>query len=191
MADSQQKRVCLGVVVGVHGVRGLVKVKPFTEEPEAVAAYGPVETKDGHRRFRIEAMGRAKGVVICRLEGVGDRDKAEAMRGTELYVDRARLPETDEDEGWYHTDLIGLEAVGADGRVYGQVVGVENFGAGDLLEIKRPEGGPTVFLPFTEENVPEVGIEAGRIVIDPPHGIFDAGLFDGGPEAEAGEGHDG
>lgn len=68
-------------------------------------------------------------------------------------------------------DLIGLEAVGADGRDYGQVVAVENFGAGDLLEIRRPEGGPTVYLPFTEENVPEVEIEAGRIVIDPPHGI--------------------
>jgi 16S rRNA processing protein RimM len=166
-------RVCLGVVVGAHGVRGLVRVKPFTADPQAVAAYGPVETKDGTRRFRIETAGMAKDAVICKLEGVGDRDKAEAMRGTELYVDRARLPEVDEEEGFYHADLIGLQAVGADGRDYGRVVGVENFGAGDLLEIVRPEGGPTVLVPFTDENVPIVEIEAGRLILDPPDGLFE------------------
>lgn len=172
--DGPQKRVCLGVVVGAHGVRGFVKVKPFTGEPEAVAAYGPVETKDGKRRFKIEAMGMAKEAVICRLDGVADRDAAETLRGTELYVDRARLPAVDEEEeGWYHADLIGLAAVGADGRSFGKVVGVENFGAGDLLEIARPEGGHTVLLPFTAGNVPSVEIEAGRVVIDPPEGLFE------------------
>jgi 16S rRNA processing protein RimM len=174
MTDSTQKRVCLGVVVGAHGVRGFVKVKPFTGEPDAVAAYGPVETKDGGRRFRIDAMGMAKDAVICRLEGVGDRDAADALRGTELYVDRARLPEVDEEEeGWYHADLIGLAAVGTDGRIFGRVVGVENFGAGDLLEIARPEGGLSVLLPFTAANVPAVELQTGRIVIDPPIGLFE------------------
>jgi 16S rRNA processing protein RimM len=174
MAASQQKKVCLGVVVGAHGVRGLVKVKAYTEEPDAVAAYGPVETKDG-RRFEIEALGLGKGTVLCRLEGVDDRDEAERLRGTELFVDRARLPEPDEAEGWYHADLIGLSAVGRDGRAYGAIVGVENFGAGDLLEIRPPEGGATVYLPFTDDNVPSVEIEAGRVVIDPPGGLFDGG----------------
>lgn len=173
MSAGAQKRVCLGVVIGAHGVRGFVKVKPFTAEPDAVAAYGPVETKDGKRRFRIDAMGMAKEAVICRLEGVSDRDAADALRGTELYVAREKLPEVDEEEGWYHADLIGLAAVGADGKAYGQVVGVENFGAGDLLEIARPEGGQTVFLPFTAANVPSVEPEAGRIVIDPPAGLFE------------------
>lgn len=166
-------RVCLGVVIGAHGVRGLVRVKPFTQEPEAVAAYGPVETKDGARRFKIETAGMAKDAVICKLEGVGDRDKAEAMRGTELYVDRARLPDVDEEDGFYHADLIGLQAVGLDGRAYGKVVGVENFGAGDLLEIARPEGGMTVLVPFTGENVPSVEIEAGRLILVPPDGLFE------------------
>ncbi|HEX7775858.1 MAG TPA: ribosome maturation factor RimM [Parvibaculum sp.] len=174
MADSTQKKVCLGVIVGAHGVRGFVKVKPFTGEADAVAAYGPVETKDGARCFRIDLMGMAKDAVICRLEGVGDRDAAEALRGTELYVDRARLPEVDEEEdGWYHADLIGLAAVGTDGRVFGRVVGVENFGAGDLLEIARPEGGLSVLLPFTSANVPAVELQTGRIVIDPPTGLFE------------------
>lgn len=172
-------RVCLGVVIGAHGVRGLVRVKPFTQEPLAVAAYGPVETKDGARRFRIETAGMAKDAVICRLEGVSDRDKAEAMRGTELYVDRARLPEVDEEDGFYHADLIGLSAVGSDGRDYGRVVGVENFGAGDLLEIARPEGGPTVLVPFTDENVPSVEIGAGRLLLDPPDGLFEEAPAEG------------
>ncbi|MEX0839803.1 MAG: ribosome maturation factor RimM [Parvibaculum sp.] len=181
MADASQRKVCLGVVVGAHGVRGLVRVKPFTAAPDGVAAYGPVETADGTRRFAIEAKGMVKELVLCQLDGIGDRDAAEALRGTELYVSRDRLPPADEDEGWYHADLIGLRAVGAEGRDYGAVVGVHNFGAGDLLEIAPPDGRATVLMGFTEANVPEVDIAGGRIVIDPPIGTFEDG--DGG-EAE-------
>jgi 16S rRNA processing protein RimM len=95
-------------------------------------------------------------------------------------VPRERLPQTDEDEeGWYHADLVGLLAVGIDGTPYGRVVGVENFGAGDLLEIAPEEGGETVLMSFTDENVPEVDIEGGKVVIDPPPGTF-------GDEAAAG-----
>lgn len=170
--------MCLGVVVGAHGVRGLVRVKPFTEDPHGVADYGPVETGDGTRRFKIKVTGATKGVVICQLEGIADRDMAEALRGTELYVDRAALPEVDEEEGYYQADLIGLQAIGTDGRVYGTVVAVHNFGAGDLLDIARPEGGPTVLVPFTDENVPDVDLEAGRLTLDPPEGLFDEGEAD-------------
>ncbi len=111
--SSDRNRVCLGVIVGAQGVRGAVRVKPFTEDPMAVGDYGPVETKDGTRRFKIEATGTVKGVVICKLQGITDRNVAEALRGTELYVDRSALPEVDEDEeGDYHADLIGLAAKG-------------------------------------------------------------------------------
>lgn len=175
MADGQRNRVCLGVVAGAHGVRGLVRVKPFTEAPEGVAAYGPVETKDGAKSFAISLKGMAKDLVICKLDGVDDRDVAAALRGTELYVPRERLPQAGKDEGWYYADLVGLRAVGADGRDHGRVVGVENFGAGDLLEIAPAEGGQTVLMGFTDENVPEVDIAGGRIVIDPPAGTFEGG----------------
>lgn len=171
--EARASRVCLGVVVGAHGVRGLVRVKPFTEDAYGVAQYGPVETRDGSRRFRIEATGVAKGVVICRLEGVGDRDMAEALRGAELYVARDALPDVDEEDGYYHADLIGLEAVSSDGKVYGRVVAVENFGAGDLLEIAPPDGGHTVYVPFTDEIVPDVDLETGRLTLDPPLGLFE------------------
>ena len=187
MADMRSDRVCLGVVTGAHGVRGLVRVKPFTEAPEGVAAYGPVETEDGARSYAIEALSMAKDLVICRLRGIVDRDAAAALRGTMLYVPRERLPEADEeDEGWYYTDLIGLQAVGPDGRDYGRVAGVENFGAGDLLEITLPDGARSVMMGFTAANVLEVDVSGGRIVIDPPIGTFDegeaAGVRDGTPE---------
>lgn len=175
MSDlTDRSRICLGVIVGAQGVRGAVRVKPFTDDPMAVGDYGPVETKDKSRRFKIEATGTAKGVVICKLQGITDRDVAEAMRGTELYVDRSALPDVDEDEeGYYHADLIGLEAKGADGKLYGRVLSVQNFGAGDLLEIARPEGGHTVLVPFTDDNVPVIDLEALCLTLDPPAGLFE------------------
>lgn len=170
---STDKKVCLGVIAGAHGVRGQVRVKFFTEEPEGIAAYGPVETKDGSRSFGIAFKGVTKGLALCTLEGVTDRDEAEALRGTELYVSRERLPEPDEDEeGWYYADLVGLAVVGVDGTGYGKVAAIQNFGAGDLLEISPEGGGATVLMPFTRDNAPDVDIEGGRIVIDPPAGTF-------------------
>ena len=180
---STDMKVCLGVIVGAHGVRGQVRVKCFTEEPEGIAAYGPVETKDGSRRFEVAFKGVAKGLALCSVDGVTDRDAAEALRGTELYVSRERLPEPDEDEeGWYYVDLIGLAVVGLDGTAYGKVAAVQNYGAGDLLEISPEGGGATVLMPFTEDNAPEVDIEGGKIVIDPPIGTF--GEEEGGDEEE-------
>ncbi len=182
-AGSPEARVCLGVVVGVHGVRGLVRVKPFTQDPMAVADYGLVESKDGTRRFKIAATGIAKGVVICRFDGISDRDVAEALRGTELYVARTALPDIDEDEeGYYHADLIGLAAEASDGTLFGRVSEVHNFGAGDLLEIVPPDGSASFLVSFTDENVPEVDIAGGRLTLVPPEGTFGAG--DGKDEEE-------
>lgn len=188
MADGQDNKVCLGVVTGAHGVRGLVRVKPFTQTPDGVAAYGPVETKDGARVFAIGMRGMTKDLVICHLDGIDDRDGAAALRGTELYVPRARLPETAADEeGWYRADLIGLRAVGADGREYGRVIAVQDFGAGDLLEIAPAAGVETVLMSFTSDNVGQVDLAGGRIVIDPPAGTFESAGGEGAGD-DAGDG---
>ena len=169
--ETDKERVCVGVIVGAHGVRGEVKVKSFTEDPLDVAAYGPVETEDGRARFALEVRGEAKGSLIVRLKGVGDRNAAEALRGTQLYVARDRLPEADP-ESWYQADLIGLAAVSASGARVGRVIAVHNFGAGDLLEI-APDGAPSFFLPFTAETVPDVAVAEGRITVDLPAGLLD------------------
>jgi 16S rRNA processing protein RimM len=166
VAEKADSNVCVGVITGAHGVRGQVRVKSFTAEPTDIAAYGPLRDAAGTREFRLELTGSAKGVLLARIHGVADRDAAEALRGTELYVDREALPEPDEDE-FYHADLIGLPAVLADGTPYGTVRMLHDFGAGDMIEIALAAGGIAV-LPFTKAVVPEIDLAAGRIVVFPP-----------------------
>lgn len=166
-----EERVCLGEVVGAHGVKGLVRVRSFTEEPEAVAAYGPLRDERGGRLV-LDAVGRAKGLVLARVEGVTDRTQAESLKGTRLYVDRDALPAIAESETYYHADLVGLAAETADGEALGRVTAVHDFGAGDLLEIEAEPraGGPTgesLLVPFTRAAVPEVDLAAGRVVVRP------------------------
>ncbi len=161
-ADRRTGRVCVGVIAGAHGVRGEVKVKTFTADPAAVAAYGPVADESGARAFELSLRGTTKGGVIARVAGVGDRDAAQALKGTKLYVDRVVLPEPGSDE-FYHADLIGLAVELRDGKAVGRVKAVHDFGAGDLLEIALPDGR-TEMLPFTREAVPEVDIAGGRLV---------------------------
>jgi 16S rRNA processing protein RimM len=161
------RSVCLGVIVGAKGLRGQVRVKSFTDEPADVAAYGALHDEAGERRFRLTVTGRAKGVVVARIEGIGDRDQAEALRGVQLFVDRAALPEVEAPDVFYHADLVGLGAEDLEGRSLGRVRAVHNFGAGDVIEIET-EGGATMTFAFTRKTVPEVDLEAGRLVVDPP-----------------------
>jgi 16S rRNA processing protein RimM len=166
-------RVCVGIVAGPQGVHGAVRVKSFTEIPEDIARYGPVEDEAGSRRFELSVRGRAKGVLIAKLPGVDGRDQAEALRGLRLYLPRSALPQTDAEE-YYHADLIGLEAVLGDGTPVGRVRAVYDFGAGDTLEVARPDA-PPVMVPFTRTVVPIVAPAEGRLILDPPPGLLDNG----------------
>ena len=159
-------RVLLGVVAAPHGVRGLVRIKSFTEDPMKVAAYGPLSDEAGKKVYRVEALSAARGAVLARIEGVADRTAAEALRGLRLYVERSQLPDAGERE-WYEADLIGLAAVGRDGKDWGKVVAFHDFGAGSVMEVS---GG--AMLPFTDEAVPEIDVEGGKVVIDPPAGLL-------------------
>ena len=161
------RSVCLGVIVGAQGLRGQVRVKSFTDQPADLGAYGVLQDEAGERRFQLTVTGRAKGVVLARIEGVGDRVQAEALRGVRLCVDRAALPEVAEPEVFYHADLIGLGAEDLEGRPLGRVRAVHNFGAGDVIEIEA-EGGATLTVAFTKAVVPEVDLKGGRLVVDPP-----------------------
>ncbi|KIL97419.1 16S rRNA processing protein RimM [Paramagnetospirillum magnetotacticum MS-1] len=159
-------RVRVGVIVGVHGVRGAVRIKSFTEDPADIGFYSPVENEAGGTKFRLKVTGEVKGLVIATLEGVCDRDAAEALKGTELWVARERLPRLAEDEFLY-TDLIGLVAYGVDGKRLGIVKAVADYGAGDVLDIKlEPKGD--MMVPFTKDSVPEVDIAGARLVVIPP-----------------------
>ncbi|MBN9362154.1 MAG: ribosome maturation factor RimM [Devosia sp.] len=158
----------MGRIGAAHGIKGEVRIQSFTEDPLALASYGPLSTNKPGLTIRILAARTTTNVLVARLEGVNDRNAAEKLNGVELYVDRALLPDTDDDDDFYHADLIGLKARLVDGSEIGEVMAVPNFGAGDLLEIRDPRSGDTYLYPFSKAVVPEVRIADGYLLIDPP-----------------------
>lgn len=171
MLMAAREPVCVGAFAGAHGVRGAVRVKSFTARPEDVAAYGAVFDQAGNRSWTLHLVGASRGLLIARVDGVEDREAAEALKGIRLHVPRAALPEPDEEE-YYFVDLIGLAAELVDGSHLGRIIGVHELPAGDALEVQYP-GGRSVLVPFTKAIVPEVDIKGGRVVIDPPEGLLD------------------
>jgi 16S rRNA processing protein RimM len=168
--SEPRDRLLLGEIGAAQGLKGEVRLRSYTQDPSAIAGYA-LEDEHG-RAVEIESVRVTPKALIARIKGVTTREGAEALNHTKLYVERARLPAREEDE-WYHSDLIGLEAVGQDGAAIGAVVAVQNFGAGDLIEVKPAKGGATVLVPFTRDTVPEVDVEGGRLVLVPPEGLFE------------------
>ena len=162
---------CVGAIAGAFGVRGEVRLKSFCAEPAAIADYAPLMTEDGQRSFSVTITGTVKGGLAARLGGIGSREEAAAMKGTRLFAPRDRLPALPDDE-FYHADLIGLEVVDTGGARLGRVRAVHDHGAGDILEIIGPGLKAPAMLPFTKEAVPTVDLSAGRVVADPPDGVF-------------------
>ena len=177
-------RICLGAIIGVHGIKGEVKVKSFAQIPEDICRYGALEDKSGTKKFELKVTGQSKGLLRAKVKGIDDRNASECLIGTELYIDRSCLPELEKDE-FYHTDLIGLPVVflslegrgkscprseaerscnSGEGGNIGTIVALHNFGAGDMLEIKLNHSGKTEMLPFTAAFVPEVDINNGIII---------------------------
>ncbi|MFD0978861.1 ribosome maturation factor RimM [Tropicimonas aquimaris] len=167
MAD----RVCVGAIAGAFGVKGEVRLKSFCAVPEDIAAYGALFTEDGARFFTVEITRPVKNGLAVHLSGVASKEQADALKGIRLFADRSRMPALPEDE-FYHADLIGLEVRDTGGTLLGTVRAVQEYGAGDMLEIHGPGLKSTVLLPFTREAVPTVDIASGRIVVDPPEGLF-------------------
>lgn len=155
----------MAVIGGAHGIRGELRVKSFTADPLALGNYGPLQARDG-RVFEVQAIRPAKDVVVVRFKGVSDRNAAEALTGTELFVDRSMLPEDGDEDDFYHADLVGLSVRDDSGAAIGKVAAVQNFGGGDILELTLG-GRKGVLIPFTRASVPEVSISDGFVRIDP------------------------
>ncbi len=159
--------VLLATIGAPHGVKGEVRVKTFTADPEGLADYGALRSDDG-RRFKIKRMRPDKTVMVVKFEGLNCREEAEDVRGLDLFVERHRLPAVEDEDEYYVTDLIGLACVDEQGASMGTVGSVDDFGAGDVLEIERP-GGKPLLVAFTRANVPHVDIAAGTVtVVLPP-----------------------
>ena len=176
---SAPEPVLLGIIGGAHGIKGEVRVQSFTADPEDLGAYGPLRDAKG-TVFTVVSARAQKNVVVVRFAEVADRNHAERLNGTELFVDRSKLPAEGEEE-FYQADLVGLVARLTTGAVIGEVVAFHDFGAGDILEI-APEAGPSVMIPFTEIAVPEIDLDLGFILVEP----VAAGL-EGAVEAREGE----
>ena len=161
--------VCVGAIAGAFGVRGEVRLKSFCADPAAIASYGPLVTEDGARSFEVTLGPPVSNGFAARLDGIASKEAAEALKGTRLYVARARLPDPEEEE-YYHADLLGLDVVDTGGARIGRIAAVLNHGATDLLEITIGDTSRTILLPFTRAVVPSVDPVAGRIVVDPPEG---------------------
>lgn len=167
--------VLLGEFGRAHGLAGEVRLKSYTEDPKAIGGYGPLATGDG-RSFTLTSLRQAAGdqpdLLVARVAGVTTREGAEALNRIPLHVAREALaPPADEDE-FYLADLIGLAVEGPDGPI-GRVVGVPDYGSGELLEIAPEGGGRTFLLPFTKRHVPVIDIAGGRVVVDPPEGLIE------------------
>jgi 16S rRNA processing protein RimM len=164
--------ILLGVIGRAHGVRGLVRVTSHTADPADLTGYGPLSEPSG-RRFTLRWVGEGIAEVFEVIDGkkvkVADRTAAERLTNTKLCIERDRLPPPDADE-YYLADLIGLDAVRADGKTLGVVSVVHDYGAGISLEVER-EGGGSLLVPFTVACVPTVDLAAGRLTVVPPDEI--------------------
>ncbi len=166
-----QDRICVGAITGSFGVKGEARIKSFCAEPSDIANYNPLTTEDGAREFSLTITRALKGGFAAHLGTSMTKESVDSLKGTKLYADRDALPNLPDDE-YYYSDLIGLEVFDTGGEKLGRINALHDHGAGDLLEIVGPDISGSVLLPFTNDAVPTVDLSAGRIVIDPPAGIF-------------------
>jgi len=164
-------KVCLGVIVGVHGVKGLMRVKSYTEIDSDILSYGTLENDSGDQ-FDIKIKGKSKGTLLVEVEGVTDRNIAENLKGTKLFISRDALP-TPLEEEFYYSDLVNLSVYKSDGLFVGRVIGVHDFGAGDLIYVSLQGSDQTVLIPFTKEIVTEIDLQNNTLTINPMPGLID------------------
>ena len=164
-------RVIVGAISAAFGVHGEVRLKSYCADPQAIADYAPLYAEDGRAFAQVVLTGQLKNGFTARIDGIVTKEDADALRNVNLYAPRDMMPSLPDDE-FYYTDLIGLTVVDTGGATLGTVKNVMDHGAGDLLEVIVASGSETVLLPFTQAAVPTVDIASGRIVADPPEGLF-------------------
>ncbi len=161
-------RVCIGQIVGVHGIKGMVKIKPHLVDANMLHTLKPITDKTGTRTFDILIKGKNNDLLLCRIKGIDDRTTAETLKGCELFVPRTGLPAESENE-FYYCDLIGLTVL-QNGQPFGVVSAVNNYGAGDILDIQKLNG-ECISLVFITRNFPKVDLQQGIIEVVLPHGL--------------------
>ena len=165
---TKTNTILLGQIGAAHGIKGEVRIATHTQDPLAIGTYGPLDTDRPGLTITITKLRLQKNVVVAHIKGISDRTAAEKLNGVNLYLDRSKLPEPEDENDFYHADLLGLEARLDSGVVLGQVSAIPNFGAGDLIEIRDPQSGDTYLYPFTKAVVPTIRIDEGYLTIVVP-----------------------
>lgn len=165
---ADKNRILLGQIGAAHGIRGQVRIATHTQDPEAIGSYGPLETDRPGLTVTLTKLRVQKNVVIAHIKGITDRNSAEALNGVNLFTDRSKLPPPEDEDDFYHADLLGLEARLDTGVVMGTVSALPNFGAGDLIEVRDPVSGDTYLFPFTKAVVPHIHVAEGYLIIVAP-----------------------
>ncbi len=164
--SAQERMLQVAVILGGHGIKGQARLKVFIEDPLALGDLSPILDAHG-KTWRLKPQTFAKGVLIAQVGDLRYRDQVEALKGLKLFVPASALPETDDDEFYPH-ELEGLRALRPDGSLFGEVVNLRDYGAGDLLNVRLAETGKQELFAFTKAVVPEVKVAEGYLVIDPP-----------------------
>jgi 16S rRNA processing protein RimM len=162
---SETKKLHIADIRTAHGIRGLLKIAIYLENPKDIENYNPVQGSDG-KKYTVILKNAVKGEWLAEVNGIADRNQAELLRGIELFIDRDQLPETDGDE-IYLEDLVGCEAINSEGHKIGDIISVDNFGASDLIEIKPIDGSKTYYLPIAEPYVQDIDVEQKIVVVEP------------------------
>lgn len=165
-----EKRILIGKITTAHGIKGYVKVRSFAED-ETLLETGTVYTsEEGPKTISLKLKNQMKDFWLAEVNGVSDRNVAETLRGTELYIDRETLPEADDDE-YYVEDMKGLKVVDGQGNEIGTILDIVNYGASDLIDIRPSNGGQTFYVPFTDEIVLDVDFEKETVTVELPEGL--------------------
>ncbi|KQX38814.1 hypothetical protein ASD04_09175 [Devosia sp. Root436] len=165
---TKSNQIFLGQIGAAHGIKGQVRIATHTQDPEAIGSYGPLDTDRPGLTVTLTKVRLQKNVVIAHIKGISDRTAAEQLNGVSLFVDRSKLPEPEDEDDFYHADLIGLDVRLDSGVVIGKVSAMPNFGAGDLIEVRDPQSGDTYLYPFTKAVVPHIDIAGGFLTIVVP-----------------------
>jgi len=166
--NSKTNQIFLGQIGAAHGIKGQVRIATHTQDPEAIGSYGPLDTDRPGLTITLTKVRLQKNVIVAHIKGISDRTAAEQLNGVSLFIDRSKLPDTEDEDDFYHADLLGLDARLDSGVVIGKVSAVLNFGAGDLIEVRDPQSGDTYLYPFTKAVVPVINIAEGYLTIVVP-----------------------
>lgn len=163
--------ICVGSIGGSYGVQGELRIKSFCAIPEDIETYSPLTREDGSDAFTLAIIRQIKNGYAVRIAEVATKEQADALQGVQLFARRDQLPNLPDDE-YYYSDLTGLQVFDTGGELLGVVKSVQNHGASDLLEVQLPDSSATALVPFTLAVIPTVDLDAGRIIADPPEGVF-------------------